>query len=589
MAALLPEGKQSFNNSAGVPLVGGKVFTYDAGTSTPRVTYQDAAGTVPNTNPIILDARGEATIFWSGGAYKVVLKDASDGTLWSVDNIIDAADQLRVEIAGPSGTESVGFVQTGVGAVTRTAREKLREIKSFEDVGGIASNTVNQLGLLNAALAQYSHLVINGNVAINPPPLLIPSNTTLEFRHGAKITALSTGPHILGCVASAQNITVLNPEVDGANIRGLNGFGFDTSSALSAAKNIRVINPIARNCLRSSATGGGRGYTIQKNVTSATFINAKAFDCTTGADLNGSASLGPVVGMVIDVLYAENCQEAISIYGDGTNTNSTVPPVLATNSTATIGTVIARNCGRTTDTTLYSGSGVAGDADGGVVVSRRGRNVAINNLTVYNDLGYTIGALFRGVGNNIKINNFEMFGNVQAVCIIGSADNLLPNPNTNDPSYGIALKGRFHNTATNVLDVRISTGTNYITGVDIDVDVSSFPTANAILKTLSSFRNDSKIKVTSTPSADVIQGTLLDVFTYCNTLALATKQRTICSSVQAHSSVTFEDVTTHNDDIVLGSAARVDFSTASAFAGAADGYVLVKVAGVTKKLPVFSV
>lgn len=85
MATLLPEGKQSYTNSAGAPLVGGKLYTYDAGTSTPRITYQDAAGTVPNANPIVLDARGEATIFWQG-SYKIVLKDASDVTIWTVDN-----------------------------------------------------------------------------------------------------------------------------------------------------------------------------------------------------------------------------------------------------------------------------------------------------------------------------------------------------------------------------------------------------------------------------------------------------------------------------------------------------------------------
>jgi len=90
MATLMPEGKQSFETAAGIPLVGGKVYTYDGGTNNPRPTYQDAAGTVPNTNPIILDARGEATIFWSG-TYKIVLKDSLDNTIWTVDGAVDSA------------------------------------------------------------------------------------------------------------------------------------------------------------------------------------------------------------------------------------------------------------------------------------------------------------------------------------------------------------------------------------------------------------------------------------------------------------------------------------------------------------------
>jgi hypothetical protein len=86
MASLLPQGKQYFETSAGIPLVGGKVYTYDAGTSNPRTTYQDAAGAQPNVNPVILDARGEAVIFWSGN-YKVVLRDSLDNIIWTVDNV----------------------------------------------------------------------------------------------------------------------------------------------------------------------------------------------------------------------------------------------------------------------------------------------------------------------------------------------------------------------------------------------------------------------------------------------------------------------------------------------------------------------
>ncbi len=86
MATLLPQGKQQYFTSAGVPLVGGQVFTFDAGTTNPRTTYSDAAGAVPNANPVILDARGEATIYWVGN-YKVQLKDALGVTIWTQDNV----------------------------------------------------------------------------------------------------------------------------------------------------------------------------------------------------------------------------------------------------------------------------------------------------------------------------------------------------------------------------------------------------------------------------------------------------------------------------------------------------------------------
>jgi hypothetical protein len=135
MATLLPEGKQSFTNGAGAPLVGGKIYTYDAGTAIPRPTYQDAAGTTPNTNPIILDARGEATVFWSG-AYKVVLKDSADVIIWTVDNVLSgnvASDTLRADLVASSGASTVGYLPAGMGAVATTVQGKLRDRTSVFD------------------------------------------------------------------------------------------------------------------------------------------------------------------------------------------------------------------------------------------------------------------------------------------------------------------------------------------------------------------------------------------------------------------------------------------------------------------------
>lgn len=89
MASLMPVAKQQyFIPGTTIPLVGGKLWTYAAGTSNPKPTYQDAAGTIPNTNPITLDSSGSALIFWDG-AYKIVLKDGLGNTIYTVDNYVE--------------------------------------------------------------------------------------------------------------------------------------------------------------------------------------------------------------------------------------------------------------------------------------------------------------------------------------------------------------------------------------------------------------------------------------------------------------------------------------------------------------------
>jgi len=107
MASIIAEGKQQYFDNAGLPLVGGKLYTYAAGTTTLKATYSDAAATVPNTNPVILNSRGEALIYWSG-SYKVILKDALDNTIWTVDNIVETNLDYRTSSTGsvvvPAGT-----------------------------------------------------------------------------------------------------------------------------------------------------------------------------------------------------------------------------------------------------------------------------------------------------------------------------------------------------------------------------------------------------------------------------------------------------------------------------------------------------
>ena len=88
MALLSPNPKQQFFDANGDALVGGKIYTYEAGTSTPVATYQDASGVTENTNPIILDSRGMCNIWLlTTVSYKYVVKDANDTLIFTTDNI----------------------------------------------------------------------------------------------------------------------------------------------------------------------------------------------------------------------------------------------------------------------------------------------------------------------------------------------------------------------------------------------------------------------------------------------------------------------------------------------------------------------
>lgn len=88
MASLSPTPKLQFFGTDGLPLVGGKLYTYAAGTTTPLASYTDHTGNTANTNPVILDSNGEADVWLpETTSYKYVLKDADDVTLYTVDYV----------------------------------------------------------------------------------------------------------------------------------------------------------------------------------------------------------------------------------------------------------------------------------------------------------------------------------------------------------------------------------------------------------------------------------------------------------------------------------------------------------------------
>lgn len=83
-------GAQLFDNN-GVPLSGGKVYTYIAGTTTPIASYTSSTGVTPHSNPIILDAAGRVPSgeIWLEytSLYKFVVKTSTDVLIATYDNI----------------------------------------------------------------------------------------------------------------------------------------------------------------------------------------------------------------------------------------------------------------------------------------------------------------------------------------------------------------------------------------------------------------------------------------------------------------------------------------------------------------------
>lgn len=251
MAQLVPEGKQSYATATGAPLVGGRVYTYDTGTNTPRLTYSDAAGLVPNANPVVLDARGEATIFWSG-AYKVILKDSLDVTIWTVDPVSSFENIVSVVPVGSAALPSYTF----------TGRLNTGMWSSAVDVLSWSTGGASRMALNNTSLVLASGITFNvasavANFTSSTPTVHTPA---LILEGGA----VNSGERSNALIFSGSN--------HNAAIWSLREVGFGGSLIL-ATQSTAGGNPVER--IRSNFAGkttfsGGFFATPQQPTHSAT-------------------------------------------------------------------------------------------------------------------------------------------------------------------------------------------------------------------------------------------------------------------------------------------------------------------------------
>jgi hypothetical protein len=231
-------GWQFFDDN-GVPLTGGKLYTYEAGTSTPLTTYTTSAGNVANANPIVLDAAGRTpSEVWltEGDLAKFVVKTSSEvliGTYDDISGVNDfaaAAAAILADLANTSdiakGDALVGFKQASIsavysGAVAKTVHDKLIEFVSIWDfipktewaALQAGTSTYDCLGAFTNAINTGKSIDIrNGTFPISNK--LFPQSGTTWFGDRSGVLKWTT----VDCLIDAQSIG--NWTMDGIVVDG---------------------------------------------------------------------------------------------------------------------------------------------------------------------------------------------------------------------------------------------------------------------------------------------------------------------------------------------------------------------------------
>lgn len=194
----------------GTPGNGWKLYSYAAGSSTPKDTYVDQAKSAANTNPVIMNGAGEAPVFLDG-AYKLTLTDENDVVQWAIDGIgatedlsvddLDVAGDLNVaggavvegqiESNVTTGTAPIDVASTTMCPNLNAAKLKGKEWATPDPIGATtpATGKFTTLEATGAVTARGGVVIADGSNQI----MQTANGGTWEHRQNGEEITLNTG------------------------------------------------------------------------------------------------------------------------------------------------------------------------------------------------------------------------------------------------------------------------------------------------------------------------------------------------------------------------------------------------------------
>ena len=344
---LTPSPIMQFFDANGNPLVGGKLFTYAAGTTTPQATYTDYTGSTANTNPVIFNSRGEAAVWCGNSRYYMELKDANDTLIWTADNVNGANGPTLALLAASNGATLIGYTPTdnnvtttvndrlqlldGVSpTATGTDREYKASVNALRDASAVAGGTV---GYVNPTI--YARTITGAtetsfewtNVAVMDNYSAAGENVAL-YGQGNK---RSTGP-TWGIVSEARDFTqVANPTKGLVGIEvGVFANGTDTANNRIGV-DVSVGKGVAGGTINTTTYGVRVGPTdndlTQGQVTDGIALNGNmtvgiqvSSSGTWGIQMSGTYTVGIDLGTATTSTSAIRIKDGDNIAFDGSTT-----------------------------------------------------------------------------------------------------------------------------------------------------------------------------------------------------------------------------------------------------------------------------
>lgn len=290
MAALLFPELMFRDNTTDSPLSAGRVYTYEAGTTTPLETYTDSTGLTSVGTYVTLDANGRPNNgngIWLGTTtlYKFIIKDSNGTTVQTIDKIssggFNGSSSFITAVSEPGVTSSrvltastsITLTDNGAGSTIIPKRAALTgDVTASADSNAttIATNAVTTAKILdaNVTLAKMANIttdsLIGRDTAGTGVPEVITLGTSLSMT-GAQVLQRAALTGDVTCPANSNTTTIPAGQITMAMLanmptatvlgRPVSGTGVPSAMTLGAGLGVDGTSELQTKITINSQTG----------------------------------------------------------------------------------------------------------------------------------------------------------------------------------------------------------------------------------------------------------------------------------------------------------------------------------------------
>lgn len=189
-------------NANGKPYAGAKLYTYQAGTTTPLASYANSNLTTPHTNPVVADANGTfPAIYLQKQSYKLRLETSAGVLIDETDNVDStesAVEQYVNSLLQTTLTEIIQDLYAGVPYRPTNAGSDTSQLFSVNSASTTSNYGVSTSG--EEVRTNYGHVNASGN---NIRTAYV-TGKALSRTAGAEIGSLELGVKGAGAAATTR-------------------------------------------------------------------------------------------------------------------------------------------------------------------------------------------------------------------------------------------------------------------------------------------------------------------------------------------------------------------------------------------------